>query len=234
MRPTLRYFLQSAKVATAGGAIGLGSFFIYTRNAEFTSIAESDPIFKLVEQKGWNPHRNPTTHDFYVRRVSLSDIRPELRDSPTELTKTFCAGVWSDWGNVFHPGFSIQRALLKRARNDLNQNHLWTSEDMLSSDYSEGTLIADSFEVLEKKDGRIVVRGGDSPSNKALRQFDVILELSTVIQEHEQAVDFGFKSIFFTGDKHSGQPPMPGFAVWLHLQYAKLLLETGILNTMVR
>lgn len=104
MRPTLRYFLQSAKVATAGGAIGLGSFFIYTRNAEFTSIAESDPIFKLVEQKGWNPHRNPTTHDFYVRRVSLSDIRPELRDSPTELTKTFCAGVWSDWGNVFHPG----------------------------------------------------------------------------------------------------------------------------------
>lgn len=105
---------------------------------------------------------------------------------------------------------------------------------MLSSDYSEGTLIADSFEVLEKKDGRIVVRGGDSPSNKALRQFDVLLELSAVIQEHEQAVDFGFKSVFFTGDKHTGQAPMPGFAVWLHLQYAKLLLETGILNTMVR
>lgn len=107
MRPTLRYFLQSAKVATAGGAIGLGSFFIYTRKAEFTSIAESDPIFKLAEDRGWNPHRNPTTHDFYVRRVSLSDILPELRDSPTELTKTFCAGVWSDWGNVFLPGILL-------------------------------------------------------------------------------------------------------------------------------
>lgn len=100
MRPTLRYFLQSLKVATAGGAIGLGSFFIYTRNTEFTSIAESDPIFRLVGNRGLNPHRNPTTHDFYVRRVLLSDIRPELRGSNTELTRAFCAGVWSGWGNI--------------------------------------------------------------------------------------------------------------------------------------
>lgn len=104
----------------------------------------------------------------------------------------------------------------------------------MSSDYNEGTPIADSFEVLENNDDRIVIRGGDSPSNKALRPFDVIFELSAVIQEQEQAVDFGFKSVFFTGDQPTGQPPMSGFAVWLHLQYAKLLLETGILNTMVR
>lgn len=123
---------------------------------------------------------------------------------------------------------------MRQGRNDSNRNQLWTIEDMLSSEYSEGTMIADSFEVLEKKDGRIVLRGGDSPSNKALRPFDVVFELSAVIQKHEKAVDFGFKSVFFTGDKLTGQPPMPGFAVWLHLQYAKLLLETGILNTMVR
>lgn len=100
MRPIFRRLLLSAKVAAAGGAAGLGSFFIYTRNDKFTAVDESDSIFKIVEQNGWNPHSNPTTHDFYVRRVSLNDIRPELRDSPEELTKAFCAGVWSNWGIV--------------------------------------------------------------------------------------------------------------------------------------
>lgn len=109
MRPILRRFVQTAKVAAVGGAAGLGSFFIYTRNAEFTSIDESDPIFKAIEKRAWNPHNNPSTHDFYVRRVPLNDIRPELRDSPAELTKVFCAGVWSNWGilsllNVFYIG----------------------------------------------------------------------------------------------------------------------------------
>lgn len=123
---------------------------------------------------------------------------------------------------------------MRRAQSESNQDHLWTIDDLLSSEYNDGTYIAGSFEVLEKKDDRIVIRGGDSSSNKELRPLDAVLELSAIIQEREQVVDFGFKSVFFTGDKRTGRPPMPGFVVWLHLQYAKLLLETGISNTKVQ
>lgn len=122
---------------------------------------------------------------------------------------------------------------MNRSRNDTNRNYLWSDEELLSSEYDQGTLIADSFEVVEKTGDHIVIRGGDSPSNKGLRPLDAALELSAEIKEQEQAVDFGFKSVFFAGDRPSEVMPMPGFVVWLHLQYAKLLLETGISNVMI-
>jgi len=87
--------------------------------------------------------------------------------------------------------------------------------------------------VVENKEGQIVIRGGDSPSSKGLRPLDAALEVSAEINEHEQVVDFGFKSAFFAGDQPSEVMPMPGFVIWLHLQYAKLLLETGISNAMI-
>lgn len=98
MRPGLRYLVQSAKLAIAGGTIGLGSFFIYTRHTKFSPVEDSDPLIKLVKEKGWNPHNNPMIKDLYVRRVPLEKIRPELRDSPVRLTRALCAGVWSNWG----------------------------------------------------------------------------------------------------------------------------------------
>lgn len=87
--------------------------------------------------------------------------------------------------------------------------------------------------MVEKEGNQIVIRGGDSPSSKSLRPLDAALELSAKINEHEQVVEFGFKSAFFAGDQPSEVMPMPGFAIWLHLQYAKLLLETGISNAMI-
>lgn len=93
--------------------------------------------------------------------------------------------------------------------------------------------MADSFEVLQKTANCIVVRGGDSPSEKGVRPLDAILELTATIIEEEQVAEFGFKSVFFTGNENTGRPPFPGLAVWLHMQYAKLLLETGILNVIV-
>lgn len=97
MRPVTRRVLQTAKTAIIGGAAGFGSFFIYTRKDDFLPMLARDPIFQLVDKRNWNPHRNPTTHDFFVRRVSLNEIRPELREQPEKLTEAFCAGVWSNW-----------------------------------------------------------------------------------------------------------------------------------------
>ncbi|KAJ5089565.1 hypothetical protein N7532_008249 [Penicillium argentinense] len=225
MRPILQRLIQTAKIAAVGGTATLSSFFIYTRNTKFTPIDDSDPIFRIARERNLNPHENPTTHDFFIRRVPLGDIRSEVRDSPVKLTEAFCAGVWSNWG------FAIQRALSSRSQNESNKSQLWTRDGLLSSKYNPGTLLMDSFEVLEKRDDGVIFRGGDSPSNKALRPLDVILELSATIKEDEQAVDFGFKSVFFAGDKRIEKPPMPGFVVWLHLQYAKLLLENGVANT---
>lgn len=123
----------------------------------------------------------------------------------------------------------IQRRLLEsRARNASNSDHLWTREDFLLSEYHAGTLMADSFEVLEKHDDRVVIRGGDSPSRRGPRPMDAVLELSAVLKEDERVVEFGFKSLFFTGDHKSNQPPMPEPVVWLHMLYAKLLLKDGV------
>ncbi|KAJ5679694.1 hypothetical protein N7462_007938, partial [Penicillium macrosclerotiorum] len=227
MGPILHRLARTAQVAALGGTAGLSSFFIYTRKDELVPIEPTDRIFRIVREQNWNPHGNPFTQDFFVRRVPLNQIRPELRDQPDKLTDAFCAGVWSNWG------FFLQRTLLNAlARNPSNEKHLWTREDFMSSTYEPGTLMADSFEVLEKTDGRIVIRGGDHPSKRDTRPMDAILELTSVMKE-DQTIEFGFKSLFYTGDTKTGQPPMPWPVVWLHLQYAKLLLESGISNTTI-
>ena len=57
--------------------------------------------------------------------------------------------------------------------------------------------------------------------------MDGLIELSVRL-EPEGHVEFGFKSLFFQGLGKSDRLPMPGFVVWLHEQYAKALLESGV------
>lgn len=128
----------------------------------------------------------------------------------------------------------VQRRLLEsRAQNASNSDHLWTRKDFLRSEYQAGTLMVDSFEVLERHDDRIVIRGGDSPSRRGPRPMDAVLELSAVLKEDEKVVEFGFKSLFFAGDQNSSQPAMPGPVVWLHMLYAKWLLKDGVQHLIV-
>ena len=58
--------------------------------------------------------------------------------------------------------------------------------------------------------------------------MDALIELSVKMKTEEDYVQFGFKSLFFQGLGKSDNLPMPGFVVWLHEQYAKALLESGV------
>jgi hypothetical protein len=58
--------------------------------------------------------------------------------------------------------------------------------------------------------------------------MDALIELSVQVEPEENYVQFGFKSLFFQGLGTSERLPMPAFVVWLHDQYAKALLESGV------
>lgn len=82
--------------------------------------------------------------------------------------------------------------------------------------------------VLSKSKDMILIRGGNKVSNPELRPMDALIELSVQIKPEEDLVEFGFKSLFFQGLGASKTLPMPGCLVWLHEQYAKALLESGV------
>ena len=54
--------------------------------------------------------------------------------------------------------------------------------------------------------------------------------MSTKINEEEKVVEFGLKSVFFQGLGKASGPPMSPTIQWLHVEYAKLLLEGGLLS----
>lgn len=99
---------------------------------------------------------------------------------------------------------------------------------MARSDYQVGTVVTDEFEVLHKSDGAILMRGGDSVSNKGLRPLDALMEITAQVNSEDATVEFGFKSLFFQGIGKSDKVLMPGPVVWLHELYAKALLEFGV------
>lgn len=80
--------------------------------------------------------------------------------------------------------------------------------------------------MLNKSKDAILIRGGDKVSKAELRPMDGLIELR--VQVKDELVEFGFKSLFFQGLGRSDRLPMPGFLVWLHEQYAKALLESGV------
>lgn len=82
--------------------------------------------------------------------------------------------------------------------------------------------------MLRKSNDAILIRGGDKVSKAELRPMDGLIELSARLKPEEGHVEFGFKSLFFQGLGKSSRIPMPGFVVWLHEQYAKALLESGV------
>ncbi|KAJ5723823.1 hypothetical protein N7488_001858 [Penicillium malachiteum] len=210
---------------TAGGLVGLGSFFVFTRHAILVPIEPADHLNKFVQNGNFNPYSNPVVEDKFVRRIPLDQINPRLLENPQKLNESFYAGVWSG------PGFSIQRVLSRLVSpDDPKMPKLWSRAELAASTYEQGTWITGSLEVCEKTPEFIVVRGGDTEIRDGLKNLDAFLELSSAIKKEEGVVEFGLRSVFFTGTDATGTPALPGFAVWLHLQYAKLLLVTGTAN----
>ncbi|PYH40348.1 uncharacterized protein BP01DRAFT_361362 [Aspergillus saccharolyticus JOP 1030-1] len=223
-------FRRALKLTTIGGTASLGAFFFATRNSVFVPLPLSDPIFHTPGYQSLNPHNNPTSHDLCIRRVPLSEINPSLLEKKGKLTEAFCAGVYSGWGYAYQ-----RRYFSKKYENSSTATDLWTRADLRTSTYEVGTRITDHFEVVEKTPERIVVRCGDSPRKQGVRDSDGLFELSAVVKPEDGVAEFGLKSVFFQGSKQvdgTGAPPMPGYVFWLHKQYTKLWMETGVRNVM--
>lgn len=60
-----------------------------------------DYLFHSTLFARYNPNNAPVTQDLAVRRVPLSQIKPELLEKEGKLTEAFCAGVWSGLGTFF-------------------------------------------------------------------------------------------------------------------------------------
>ncbi|ODM15548.1 hypothetical protein SI65_09151 [Aspergillus cristatus] len=215
------------KLTTIGTAATLGTFFWATRDSTFVPLPVTDHIFQSKLFSKFNPSKNPTTHDLCIRKVPLSEINPALLEKKGKLVEAFCAGVWSGWGYAF------QRAYLARKyQGPETANHLWSPEELRSSTYDKGTLITDHFEVVEKTPERIVVRCGDSPRLRDVRESDGLFEMSAVVKPDEGVAVFGLKSCFYKGLGKADSEPMPAHIAWLHKQYTKLWLETAIRNVL--
>lgn len=91
----IRTLVNTAVLGSAGAA---GGWALWTRNSKFVPIASADPIFTSPSYLRYNPNHNPTTHDLCVRKVPLSQIKPQLLEKDGRLAEAFCAGVWGGLG----------------------------------------------------------------------------------------------------------------------------------------
>lgn len=132
-------------------------------------------------------------------------------------------------------GYIPQRAFLDRKyRGPETASHLWDRSDLLSNNYEVGTIITDHFEVVEKTEDRIVVRCGDSPRIREVRDSDGLFEIAAVVKKEQGVAEFSLKSCFYKGLGKAEGPPMDDKMAWAHRQYTKLLLETAILKKCVK
>ncbi|KAL2813557.1 hypothetical protein BJX63DRAFT_215853 [Aspergillus granulosus] len=207
-----------------GGAIGTGFWFFYlTRDVQFVPLAATDRIFRSKCLAEYNPNGNPTIHDLHIKRVPLERINPELLEDRKKLLERYCGGVWAGIG------FAPQRILHGWLdTKDTTKHQIWSPSELLQSDYKIGTDIAGNFEVVDRSEESILIRGGDKTSHRGLRPLDGLIELSACINRENGMAEFGFKSLFFQGAGATSKLPMPGPVVWMHEQYAKALLASGI------
>ncbi|KAI9147485.1 hypothetical protein HJFPF1_12511 [Paramyrothecium foliicola] len=226
-------FMRRAAAAGAGTAVvGTTSFHFYTRSCYFDEFSpQSDAVFQHHYLRKINPQSNPSFHDCCNVDVSFSQLQPELLadavSGGSKLVESFSAGTWA--GN----GFWLQRAILKAVRKSpANSGDLWEDDELQSSTYPEGTILADDFQVVSKTSNSLMFRGGLSPRYKQdlPREFDTIIILSAEIDQDQQLVKFRLKSIVFDGVSNSQSAPMGSVPIFLHQQYAKLLVLSGSSN----
>ncbi|KAG9234218.1 hypothetical protein BJ875DRAFT_376871 [Amylocarpus encephaloides] len=221
----LARFLSTALL---GGASGAAGFAFWTRNSKFAHVSSSDPLFSSPAYLKNNPNKNPATHDICVRRVPLSDIKPQLleKESEGKLVEAFCAGVWGGLGYAYQ-----RRYLANKYQNTTTTAYqLWTRPELQSSTYAVGTQITDHFEVVSKTPSSIVVRCGDSPLKTEIRDSDGLFEMGVELKKDEGVAEFRLKSLLYKGLGKSDSKPMPEHIDFLHRLYAKLWMETAIGN----
>lgn len=219
MRAARRFALYT----TTGAGIGFAGWKVYSRNTQFQDIDESSPAYSSIAAsvERINPHKNrPGMLDHCERRVPLSQLQTTDLD---ELTRRFCAGVWSG------PGFEPQRRIMERAFRQLDgrETDLWEKADLDKSAYELGERIADHFEVVDRAPDKVVVRCGDSPRKQGPRNSDGIFSME-VRKDGDDAV-FAMKCFFLdTTEEGANAPPPSATFDFLHREYAKLWMETSV------
>lgn len=93
-----------------------------------------------------------------------------------------------------------------------------------------GTQITDHFEVVSKTPEAIVVRCGDSPLKRDVRDSDGLFEMGVVVKRDEGVAEFRLKSVFYKGLGKADGKPMPEHIEFLHRLYTKLWMETAVRN----
>ncbi|KIX94134.1 uncharacterized protein Z520_10160 [Fonsecaea multimorphosa CBS 102226] len=242
---------KSLQAVGVGTFASIAAFSVWTKHCHFSSPGEfnpaTEPLFKSVWFRKFNPGNHEATYDECVRRIGLQKIRPELvedsRQGGTKLVEEFCRGVWGG------AGYTIQRMYLARKyRNDTTTAHqLWSADDLGTSTYEPGTEITDHFVVLDKTPTRILIRCGDSPLNNPdkPRPSDGLFEMCATADFDKGVAEFRLKSIFYVGEGEwasmsaasTGQGsqenwenrgPMQGWMLYAHKLYTKLWMESAL------
>ncbi|THY36010.1 hypothetical protein D6D01_00783 [Aureobasidium pullulans] len=214
-----------SKLTAYGTVAGAGGWALYTRKSSFVPMSSNDYIYNTTFFARNNPDQNPTTSDLCVRKVPLSQIKPEYLEKEGKLVEKFCAGVWGGLG------YAYQRQYLEKKYRDADtESQLWDTKSLQESDYPVGTQITDHFEVLTKTPESIIVRCGDSPRKMEVRPSDGLFEMRAEIKEAEGVAEFQLKSVFYQGLGKATGKPMPPHIEFLHRQYTKLWMETAISN----
>ena len=142
--------IKSLATFTAASAAFVGaSWKLYTKDSRFVPYGLGSPDFQTALWRARNPASNPPACvDHCERRVPLAQLQTSDQN---ELTRRFCAGVWSG------PGFRIQRRMLEKEGRHLpgREVDLWEKDQFENSDYALGTKIADHFEVVERTPSKV-------------------------------------------------------------------------------
>ncbi|KAA8894824.1 hypothetical protein FN846DRAFT_894714 [Sphaerosporella brunnea] len=220
----IKFLFNTSVFAAAGSAT---AFTLLTRKSVFAAVPPvSDDAFKAAHLDTFNPNRNPAVHDRCVRRVRLDKIRPDLLESEGGLVTQFCRGIWGG------KGYEAQRRILSRYHESEKTAHqLWSPEALANSNYEVGTQITDHFEVIQKTPERIVMRCGDSPMKRGVRETDGLFDMEARVLKDEGVVEFALESYFFQGlGKAEGITSK--WMDMLHRVYTKMWMETAIWNCM--
>ncbi|KAH8820659.1 hypothetical protein F5884DRAFT_764802 [Xylogone sp. PMI_703] len=220
------FALYSAGIPTAG----LAGWLAWSRNCYFEEFTEkTDDIFRSPYLAKYNPWNNTMLTDSCVRTVPLAKIKPGLVEDTlnggSRLVETYCGGMFGGYG------YAIQRQVMKRTRrNEKNASlDLWERDQLLHSTYEKGTEVTGHLMVLEKNPRSIIMRGGDAPREQPEEpgEMENLSEICVEIDQEKQLARFKMKNLFFCGAAKADLP-FPSFMVWLHYQYCKLLVESGV------
>ncbi|KAI0122852.1 hypothetical protein BJ170DRAFT_114844 [Xylariales sp. AK1849] len=223
----IRTTLVAGLWGVTGGVASIGAGMAYlTVGTTLVDLARDDPWIKTKTYGKYNPKANPALQDDCIKHISLSKIRPDLRDNEEALTLEFCRGIWSRWA------FWTQSKLHERYDAPPGtENYTWKTSDLAIAKYEEGLKFSNHFEVVENKGNEITVRCGGSPLEPGLRNSDGLVLITARIDREKQQAVFSLKSALFNSASTSAEGsghPIPPKITFLHRWYVRMLVQSGV------